>query len=72
MLPTVQDCLLYCISRTTHRNRLMTHALAVREMTNLVEDIWTKADCCHINKKHITASFERNMPFHEQFAAVYI
>ena len=44
MLPTIHDCLLYCVLRTNQRTRITSHALAVREMALLVEDIMPKVD----------------------------
>ena len=59
MLPTMHECLLYCLSRT--RNRTESHALAVRDMAVLVYDIWSKADCCPCTVKYISTLFEKNV-----------
>ena len=59
MLPTMHECLLYCVSRT--RNRMESRALAVLDMAVLVEDICSKADCCPCSANHIGALFEKNV-----------
>ena len=61
VLPTKHDCLLYCVSRTNQRTRLTTHALAVRDMAVLVEDIWSKADCYPFTTNHIATLFEKKV-----------
>ena len=61
LLPTNHDCLLYVISLTNKEVQQMTHMNAVWEMTRLLGDIWTAADCCPYSRKHIVTLFEKQI-----------
>ena len=52
-LPTIHDCILFVLSRTHKHSRCLSHQEAVWKMAVLVEEIWTKADCCPYSAKHI-------------------
>ena len=61
MLPTIHDCILFVISRTNTKTKLMTHVIAVRKMAEHVEKIWRAANCCPHSVKHICELFQRNV-----------
>ena len=61
-LPTVNDCLLYVISRTNKDGkRNQTRQQIIWELAKIVEDVWNKADCCPYTRKHIVTLFEKNV-----------
>ena len=60
-LPTIHDCMRYVISRTNHQNRSGKHTPVVTDLAHLVNDIWTKADCCPLSVRHIVDHFEKNV-----------
>ena len=62
LLPTVNDCLLYVLSRTSkHIRNKITHSEAVAVLARKVEDIWKKADCCPFSRKHIMTLLVTNI-----------
>ena len=55
-LPTVNDCLLYVLSRTNKdAKRSQTRQQIIWELAKIVED------CCPYSQKHIVALFEKNV-----------
>ena len=61
-LPTVNDCLLYVLSRTNKDGkRNQTRQQIIWELAKIVEDVWNKADCCPYTWKHIVTLFEKNV-----------
>ena len=61
-LPTVNDCLLYVISRTNKDGkRNQTRQQIIWELAKIVEDVWNKADFCPYTHKHIVTLFEKNV-----------
>ena len=61
-LPTVNDCLLYVLSRTNKDGkRNQTRQQIIWELAKIVEDVWNKADCCPYTRKHIVTLFEKNV-----------
>ena len=61
-LPTVNDCLLYVLSRTNKdAKRSQTRQQIIWELAKIVEDVWNKADCCPYTRKHIVTLFEKNV-----------
>ena len=60
-LPTVNDCLLYVLSRTNKEaKREQTRVQTIWELAKIVLDVWDKADCCPHTRKHIVTLFEKN------------
>ena len=61
-LPTVNDCLLYVLSRTNKdAKRSQTRQQIIWELAKIVEDVLNKSDCCPYTRKHIVTLFDRNV-----------
>ena len=61
-LPTVNDCLLYVLSRTNKDpKRSQTRQQIIWELANIVEDVWNKGDCCPYTRKHIVTLSGKNV-----------
>ena len=61
-LPTVNDCLLYLLSRANEdAKRSQTRQQIIWQLAKIVEDVWNKADCCPYFQKHIVTLFEKNV-----------
>ena len=61
-LPTVNECLLYVLSRTNRDpKRSQTRQEIIWELAKIVEVVWNKADCCPYTLKHVVALFEKNV-----------
>ena len=62
LLPTKTDCLLFVVSRTHNKTKeQMKHSYVVHQMATIVENIWSKADCCPFSKKYIMKLFDQNI-----------